>query len=61
VSWNEFFALVLNVESGKLGALNGGGIYSSNSVDGHTGQSGAHRTLHCSLSGACHVSQPLGF
>jgi hypothetical protein len=20
-----------------------------------------HRTLHCSLSGACHVSRPLGF
>jgi hypothetical protein len=20
-----------------------------------------HRTLYCSLSGACHVSQPLGF
>jgi hypothetical protein len=20
-----------------------------------------HRTWHCSLSGACHVSQPLGF
>jgi hypothetical protein len=29
------------------------------SVDGHTGQSGAHRTQHCSVSGACHVSRPL--
>jgi hypothetical protein len=29
------------------------------SVDGHTGQSGAHRTRHCSVSGACHVSRPL--
>jgi hypothetical protein len=27
------------------------------SVDGHTGQSGAHRTLHCLLSGACHISR----
>jgi hypothetical protein len=29
------------------------------SVDGHTGRSGAHRTQHCSVSGACHVSRPL--
>jgi hypothetical protein len=25
-------------------------------VDRYTRQSGAHQTLHCSLSGACHVS-----
>jgi hypothetical protein len=46
-----------------------GGIYSLHhysscwlllSVNGHTGKSGAHRTLHCSLSSTCHVSQPLG-
>jgi hypothetical protein len=47
-----------------------GGIYSPNhnssrwqqlSVDGRTGQYSAHRTRHCSLSGACHVSRPLEF
>jgi hypothetical protein len=31
------------------------------SVKGHTGQFGAHQTLHCSLSGVCHVIRPLGF
>jgi hypothetical protein len=66
--WNEFIALVLSAESGKLGCIEWwwlGGIYSPNhsglSVDGHTGQSGANWTSHCSLSGAYHVSRPLGF
>jgi hypothetical protein len=30
------------------------------SVDGHTVQSGANRTWHCSLFGARHVNRPLG-
>jgi hypothetical protein len=29
------------------------------SVDGHIRQSDAHRTQHCSASGAWHVSRPL--
>jgi hypothetical protein len=29
------------------------------SVDGRTGQSGAYRTQHCLLSGACHATRPL--
>jgi hypothetical protein len=28
-------------------------------IDGHTGQSGAHQTVHYSLSGVCHVSNRL--
>jgi hypothetical protein len=30
-------------------------------VDGHNRQSGGAPNTHCSLSGACHVSRPLGF
>jgi hypothetical protein len=29
------------------------------SIGGRTGQSGVHRTQHCSVSDACHVSCPL--
>jgi hypothetical protein len=66
--WSVFFVLVLNVESGKLGLLEWwwlGGIYSPNHYSSRwlsslsTGTSNspvAHRTLHCSLSGARHVS-----
>jgi hypothetical protein len=30
-------------------------------VDGTPDSPVVHWTLHCSLSGACHVSRPLGF
>jgi hypothetical protein len=30
-------------------------------VDGHTRRSGGASDTHCSLSGMCHVSRPLGF
>jgi hypothetical protein len=47
-----------------------GGIYSPNHYSSHWLTSLSmgtldspvvHRTLHCSLSGECHVSRPLGF
>jgi hypothetical protein len=71
--WSVFFALVLNVESEKFGWLEWwwlGGIYISNHYSSHwltallmgTPDSPVvHQTLHYSLSGECHVSQPLGF
>jgi hypothetical protein len=30
-------------------------------VDGNNGQSGGAPDTQCSLSGACHISRPLGF
>jgi hypothetical protein len=52
-----------------LDSLNGGGwgVFIAPTtipvvvVDGTPGSSVVHRTLHCSLSGACHVRRPLGF
>jgi hypothetical protein len=71
--WSVFFALVLNEESGMLGLLEWwwlGGIYSPNHYFscwlialsmGTPDSPVVHQTLHCSLSGECHVSRPLGF
>jgi hypothetical protein len=71
--WSVFFALVLNVESGKLGWLEWWwlvAIYSpihyssywlSSLSMGTPDSLVVHRTLHYSLSGECHVSRPLGF
>jgi hypothetical protein len=67
------FALVLNVKVGKLGWLEWRSLEGTYSLQplpsrwltlrsmGPTDSSVVHRTLHCSLSGACHVSRPLGF
>jgi hypothetical protein len=43
-----------------------GGIYSPTTIlavagDGASDSPVVHRTGHCSVSGACHVSGPLGF
>jgi hypothetical protein len=43
-----------------------GGIYSPTTIrviaiDGHTDSPVVHEMLHCSLSGECHISRPLGF
>jgi hypothetical protein len=66
--WSVFFALVLNVESKKLGWLEWWwlwGIYSPNHYSrrwlsslsmGTSNSPVVHRTLHCSLSSECHVS-----
>jgi hypothetical protein len=57
------FALVLNVEFWKLGWLKlrwFGGIYSPNHNSSCCCR-WAHRTLHCSMFVACHVSRTLGF
>jgi hypothetical protein len=63
--WNEVFALVLSVESGKLGLLEWCwlGVFIAPTTILAVGcvlYRRAHRTLHGSLSGACHVSRPLG-
>ena len=67
------FALVLNGEVAMLGWLEWwwlGGIYSPQPLPsrcltllsmGTPDSPVVHRTRQCSLSGACHVSRPLGF
>jgi hypothetical protein len=63
------FALVLNVEFRKLGWLEWRwlGVFITPTtilvvaVDATPDSPVVHRTWHCSLSGACHVSRPLGF
>jgi hypothetical protein len=63
------FALILNVEFKKLGCLEWRwlGVFIAPTtilatvVDGTPDSPVMHRTWHCSLSGACHVSCPLGF
>jgi hypothetical protein len=63
------FALVLNVEFRKLGWLEWWwlGVFIATTtilavvVDGTLYSPVVHRTWHCSLFGACHVSRPLGF
>jgi hypothetical protein len=75
--WSVFFALVLNEESGMLGLLEWwwlGGIYSPNHYSNHYSSHWlnsvsmgtpdspvVHQTRYCLLSGACHLSRPLGF
>jgi hypothetical protein len=64
--WSVLFALVLSVEGGKLGCLEWWwlGVFIASTTILAVGWvlcRQAHRTLHCSLSGACHVSRPLGF
>jgi hypothetical protein len=57
------FALVLNEKCRRLGWLEWRwleGIYSLQPLPSRW-LSMAHRTGYCSLSGACHVSRPLGF
>jgi fatty acid desaturase len=60
------FALVLNEEVGMLGWLEwwwlGVFIAPTNiQLLLSMGKIVVHRTLHCSLSGECHVNRPLGF
>jgi hypothetical protein len=63
------FALVLNEKVGKLGWLEWwwlGVFIAPTTIQlllsmGTPASPVVHRTLHCSLSGACHVSRPLGF
>jgi hypothetical protein len=63
------FALVLNVEFRKLGWLEWWwlGVFIAPTtilvvvVDSTPDSLVVHRTWHCSLSGVCHVSRPLGF
>ena len=65
----ESFALVLNVEFRKLGWLEWRwlGVFIAPTTilvvagDGAQDSPVVHRTGHCSVSGACHVSGPLGF
>jgi hypothetical protein len=71
--WSVFFALVLNLESGKLGWLEWWWLgvfiaptsYSSRWLfclsTGTPDSPVVRRTLHCLLSAECHVSWPLGF
>jgi hypothetical protein len=68
--WSVFFAIVLNEVSGMLGWLEwwwlgGPNYYSSRCLTalsmGTLDSPVVHRTHHCSLSGECHVSRPLGF
>jgi hypothetical protein len=64
--WNVFFALVLSVESGKIGYLEWWwlGVFIAPTTILAVGCAfcrRAHRTQHCSVSGACHVSYSLGF
>jgi hypothetical protein len=57
------------LSSENLDGLNGGGweVFIAPTtilavvVDGALDNPVVHRTKHCSLSGACHVSTPLGF
>ena len=63
------FALVLNVEFRKLGYLEWWWLevfiapttILVIAVDGTPDSPVVHWTWHCSLSGSCHVSRPLGF
>jgi hypothetical protein len=63
------FALVLNEKCRRLGWLEWWwlGVFIAPTtilavaVDGTPDSPVVHRTGHCSLSGACHVSRPLGF
>jgi hypothetical protein len=62
--WSVFFALVLNEESGMLGCLEWWwlrGIWLNSLSMGTPDSPVVHRTQYYSLSGACHVSRPLGF
>jgi hypothetical protein len=67
--WVNAIALVLNVKFRKLGWLEWRwlGVFIAPTtilaiaIDGAPDSSVVHRTWHCSLSGACHVSTPLGF
>jgi hypothetical protein len=63
------FALVLNVKGRKLGWFEWWwlGVFIAPTtilvvvVDGTPDGPVVHRTWHCSLSSACHISGPLGF
>jgi hypothetical protein len=70
VSWSVIFSSCNECEVQKTWiALNGDGwgifiaatIILAVVVDGAPDSPVVHRTGHCSVSGACHVSGPLGF
>jgi hypothetical protein len=69
VSWSECFCSCIECRVQKTWMawmMVVGGIYSPNHysilvVDRTPDSPVVHRTWHCSLSGACHVSRPLGF